>query len=77
MLGRYSLTARKQALFDGRYFMVWSLELLKGSMRLTGALHLLVGFFVGCVVATAALMYLGDWAWALPASLAGVAVTLR
>ena len=29
--------------------------------------------FVGCVLATAALMYLGDWAWALPAALAAVA----
>ena len=38
--------------------------------RLIGALHLLVGFFVGCVLATAAVMYLGDWAWALPAALA-------
>jgi len=44
------------------------------SRRLTGALHLLVGFFVGCVLASAALMYLGDWAWALPAALAAVAV---
>ena len=45
--------------------------------RLTGALHLLVGFFVGCVLATTALMYLGDWAWSLPAALAAVAVALR
>jgi uncharacterized membrane protein YoaK (UPF0700 family) len=44
--------------------------------RLTDALHLLVGFLVGCVLATAALMYLGDWAWSLPAALAAVAVTL-
>jgi len=41
-----------------------------------GALHLLVGFFVGCVVAAAAVTYLGDWAWSLPAALAAVAVTL-
>jgi uncharacterized membrane protein YoaK (UPF0700 family) len=46
------------------------------SKRLMGALHLLVGFFVGCVLATAALMYLGDWAWSLPAALAAVAVAL-
>ena len=46
------------------------------SRRLTGALHLLVGFFVGCILATAALMYLGDWAWSLPAALAGAAVAL-
>lgn len=45
--------------------------------RLRGALHLLVGFFVGCVLATAALMYLGDWAWSLPAALAGAAVALQ
>jgi uncharacterized membrane protein YoaK (UPF0700 family) len=44
--------------------------------RLSGALHLLVGFFVGCVVAAAAVTYLGDWAWSLPAALAAVAVTL-
>ena len=47
------------------------------SRRLPAALHLLVGFFVGCVVATVALMYLGDWAWSLPAALAAVAVALR
>src|SRR5215469_4700830 len=46
------------------------------SKRLRAALHLLVGFFAGCVIATAALMYLGDWAWSLPAALAAVAVTL-
>jgi len=45
--------------------------------RLTDALHLLVGFFVGCVLATAALIYLRDWAWALPAALAAVAVKLN
>jgi uncharacterized membrane protein YoaK (UPF0700 family) len=49
----------------------------RDSRRLTGALHLLVGFFVGCVLATGALIYLGDWAWLLPAVLAGVAVALR
>jgi uncharacterized membrane protein YoaK (UPF0700 family) len=47
------------------------------SGRLTGALHLLGGFFVGCVVAAAAVMYLGDWAWSLPASLSAAAVALR
>jgi uncharacterized membrane protein YoaK (UPF0700 family) len=46
------------------------------SRRLTSALHLLIGFFVGCILATAALMYLGDWAWSLPAALAAVAVAL-
>jgi uncharacterized membrane protein YoaK (UPF0700 family) len=46
------------------------------SRRLRGALHLLIGFFVGCVLATAALMYVGDWAWSLPAALAAVVVAL-
>ena len=46
------------------------------SRRLTGAVQLLAGFFVGCVLAAAALMYLGDWAWSLPAVLAAVAVAL-
>ena len=44
--------------------------------RLRSALHLLFGFFVGSVVATAALMYVGDWAWSLPAVLAAVAVAI-
>jgi len=47
------------------------------SKRLRGALHLLAGFFVGCVLATAALTYLGDWAWSLPAALAGAAAALQ
>jgi uncharacterized membrane protein YoaK (UPF0700 family) len=46
------------------------------SRRLRGALHLLIGFFVGCVLAAVAVIYLGDWAWSLPAALAAVAVTL-
>jgi uncharacterized membrane protein YoaK (UPF0700 family) len=46
------------------------------SRRLSGALHLLVGFFVGCVLAAPAVMYLGDWAWSLPAALAAVGVAL-
>src|SRR5262250_1758839 len=46
------------------------------SSRIKGTLHLLVGFFVGCVAAAAAVTYLGDWAWSLPAALAAVAVAL-
>jgi uncharacterized membrane protein YoaK (UPF0700 family) len=46
------------------------------SRQLKDSLHLLIGFFVGCVAAAAAEMYLGDWAWSLPAALAGVAVAL-
>ena len=46
------------------------------SERLRGSLHLLVGFFVGCVLAAAALAWMGEWAWVFPAALAGVAVAL-
>jgi uncharacterized membrane protein YoaK (UPF0700 family) len=51
---------------------------LKGGdrQRLLGSLHLLLGFFGGCVVAAAAVMYLGDWAWSFPVVLAGAAVAL-
>jgi uncharacterized membrane protein YoaK (UPF0700 family) len=45
--------------------------------QLKGSLHLLGGFFGGCVVAAAGVTYLGDWAWTFPAVLAGVAVALR
>ena len=45
--------------------------------RLRSSLHLLVGFFGGCVVAAAAVTYFGDWAWSFPVVLAGVAVVLR
>jgi uncharacterized membrane protein YoaK (UPF0700 family) len=44
--------------------------------QLRGALHLLIGFFVGCVAGAAAEIYLRDWAWALPAAIAAVAVAL-
>lgn len=44
--------------------------------RLKASLHLLIGFFVGCVVAAAALSPLGEWAWLFPAALAGVTVAL-
>jgi uncharacterized membrane protein YoaK (UPF0700 family) len=38
---------------------------------------LLVGFFIGCVVATVAVSLFGEWAWSLPLALAGVAMVLR
>jgi uncharacterized membrane protein YoaK (UPF0700 family) len=47
------------------------------SERLRGSLHLLIGFCGGCVVAAAAVTYLGDWAWLFPVVLAAVAVALR
>jgi uncharacterized membrane protein YoaK (UPF0700 family) len=45
--------------------------------RRKAALHLLIGFFAGSVAAAAAVTYLGDWAWSLPAALAAVALALR
>jgi len=62
VLALVDLSSRKQPL------------LKDDSKRLSGALNLLVGFFLGCVAATAALMYVGDWAWSLPAVLAAVAI---
>jgi uncharacterized membrane protein YoaK (UPF0700 family) len=52
---------------------------LKGGdlQRLRGSLHLLIGFFGGCVVAAAAVTYLGEWAWSFPVVLAAVAIALR
>ena len=44
--------------------------------RLRASLHLLVGFFLGCVIAAVAVSWLGDWAWSLPALLAGVTIAL-
>jgi uncharacterized membrane protein YoaK (UPF0700 family) len=46
------------------------------SSRIRGALRLLVGFFVGCVAAAAAVMYLSDWAWSFPTLLAALALGL-
>src|SRR4030081_2469755 len=34
--------------------------------RLRRSLHLLLGFLAGCVVAPAAVSWLGDWAWSFP-----------
>jgi uncharacterized membrane protein YoaK (UPF0700 family) len=45
--------------------------------RLKRSLHLLFGFLVGCIVASAAVSLLGDWAWSFPVALGGVAVLLR
>ena len=45
-------------------------------VRLKNSLYLLFGFFAGCVAAAIAVTYLGDWAWAFPAVLAGMAVAM-
>ena len=51
--------------------------LMTGSAgRLKASVHLLLGFFVGCVVAAAALSPLGEWAWLFPVALAGVILAL-
>jgi uncharacterized membrane protein YoaK (UPF0700 family) len=53
-------------------------RLTAGHTALSNAsLHLLIGFFGGCVLAAAAVTYLADWAWSLPAALAGVPVAVR
>jgi hypothetical protein len=44
--------------------------------RLRSSLPLLIGFFGGCLAATEAVTYLGDWAWSLPVALAGLAVAV-
>jgi len=64
VLGLMDLSSRSKPLMES------------DSGRLTSALRLIVGFFVGCIIATAALMYLSDWAWSVPAALAAVAVLL-
>ena len=45
--------------------------------RLRKTVHLLVGFCAGCIAGAAAVSGLGNWAWALPVVVAGVAVALR
>ncbi len=45
--------------------------------RLRRSLHLLFGFLAGCVIAAAAVSWLGDWAWSLPVALAAVAIAIR
>lgn len=64
VLGLVNLSARDRPL------------LLTDPGKITAALRLLAGFLLGCVLATIAVMHLGDWAWSLPAALSGVAVVL-
>jgi uncharacterized membrane protein YoaK (UPF0700 family) len=45
--------------------------------RLKKTSELIVGFCAGCIAGAAAVSWLGNWAWSLPAVLAGVAVALR
>ena len=57
---------------------LWSREpLMEGAgERLRKTAGLVVGFFAGCTAGAAAVSWLGDWVWLLPAVLAGVAVAL-
>ena len=48
--------------------------LIKDPERERASLRLLIGFLAGCVVAAAAVDYLGDWSWSFPAVLAAVAL---
>jgi uncharacterized membrane protein YoaK (UPF0700 family) len=51
--------------------------LMKGPKeRLDKTLQLVGGFFAGCLAGAAAVSWLGEWSWSLPAVLAGVAVGL-
>jgi len=45
--------------------------------RLGKVSPLLLGFLVGCIVAAAAVSLAADWAWSLPAGLAGLAAALH
>ena len=45
--------------------------------RIGKFLPLLLGFLLGCVLAAAAVSLVGDWAWSLPAALAGLAARVR
>jgi uncharacterized membrane protein YoaK (UPF0700 family) len=69
-----NLTNATLALVDG--FARRRPLMAEDTERLKKSLHLLVGFLAGCLVAAAAVSALLDWAWALPAVLAGVAVAL-
>jgi len=52
-------------------------QLMKGSAdQLRKTLPLVIGFFVGCVVGTAAVSWFGNWAWSFPVALAALAVVL-
>jgi uncharacterized membrane protein YoaK (UPF0700 family) len=45
--------------------------------RLKRSVQLLLGFLVGCAVAAAAVPFVGDWTWSLPAALAAIAIVVR
>ena len=70
-----SLTSTVLSVLDG---LPRNQPLMEGpSGRWKKTLSLVVGFFTGCVSGAAAVSFLGDWAWSLPAVLAATAVALR
>ena len=46
------------------------------AQRVKESLRLLAGFLLGCLVAAVAVSLLADWAWALPVTLAALAIVL-
>ena len=44
--------------------------------QLKKTLQLVIGFFAGCLIGAAGVSWLGDWAWALPVLLAGIAIAV-
>ena len=52
------------------------LLMMKDPAQARGTLHLLIGFFVGCVSAAVAVTFCGDWAWSAPTVMAVLAVVL-
>ena len=65
VLALLDTVSRNQPLMEG------AKERLKKTLQLVG------GFFAGCIAGTAAVSWLGDWAWSLPVVLAAAAVVLR
>ena len=45
--------------------------------RLEKTLQLVVGFCLGCIIGAAAVLWKGNWSWALPTLLAAVALVLK
>jgi uncharacterized membrane protein YoaK (UPF0700 family) len=48
----------------------------RDSTPLNRSLNRLVGFLLGCVVASAAVSLAGDWAWSVPAALSAIAIAV-
>ena len=54
------------------------LLMMRDREKLRGTAHLLIGFLVGCLLSAVAIGFLGhEWAWAVPAAAAAIAVVLN